>query len=269
MSTFNLHDILPGMKGAILRWQCGIFLTGLLLAAGIADPIPPEVLMLARIKTKAKQGLANVPDYTCAETMERFTRSAGRYNFHKVDQVNLEVAEIGGKELFAKPGSKTFDEQDLMHMIGYGLVATGMFFHMAKNLIDSPAPKFHYAGQKKVKGHNSAQYDFDVASIFAGYQLDFNGYKAMCGMKGSLWAAENSHDLIRIRIEATDIPVQMRVRQAITEIDYSRAAVDGQSFLIPTECSIFIVMLTGQEERNDVRFSKCHKYGVESTLTFQ
>jgi hypothetical protein len=244
-------------------------LTALILAAGLADPIPPEVLTLARIKTKAKQGLANVPDYTCAETMERYTRSASRYNFRKVDQVNLEVAEIGGKELFAKSGSKTFDDQDLLHMIGSGLIATGMFFHMAKNLIDSPAPRFRYDGQKKVRGRNSSQYDFDVASLFAGYQLDFNGYKAMCGMKGSLWAAADSHDLMRIRIEATDIPVQLRVRQAVTEIDYSRAAVDGRSFLIPTECWILIVMTTGQEERNDVRFSKCHKYGVESTLTFQ
>jgi hypothetical protein len=253
----------------MMRWQCATLLTGLLLTAGIADPIPPEVLALARIKSKAKQGLANVPDYTCSETMERFTRSAIRYNFHRIDQVNLEVAEIGGKELFAKPGSKVFDDQDLLHIVGSGLVATGMFFHMAKNLIDSPAPKFLYAGKKRLKGHASLQYDFDVASLFAGYQLDFNGYKAMCGMKGSLWAAEESHDLIRIRIEATDIPVHLRVRQAVTEIDYSRAAADGQSFLIPTECQILIVMITGQEERNDVRFSKCHKYGVESTLTFQ
>jgi hypothetical protein len=256
-------------KQRCLKQRWVIVLAALLLPIGAADPIAPEVLLLARIKSKAKLGLANVPAYACSEIMERFTRSASRYNFHKIDQVNLEVAEIGGKELFAKPGSKTFDDRDLKEMVGTGLIATGMFYHIAKNLIESSAPRYHYAGRKKLRGHGSAQYDFEVSSLFAGYQLEFNRHRAMCGMRGSLWADEVSHDLIRIRIEATDIPLPMRVREAITEIDYSRAALDGQTFLIPTECRILIVTLTGQEERNEIRFSKCHKYGVESTLTCQ
>jgi hypothetical protein len=252
-----------------MKLRGAIVLAGLLLPFGAADPIPPEILLLARIKSKAKQGLANVPAYACSETMERFSRNASRYNFRKIDEVHLEVAEIGGKELFAKEGSKTFDDRDLMRIVGSGLIATGMFYHMAKGLIDSPAPRFVFAGRKRVKGHMCAQYDFEVASLFAGYQLDFSGHKAMCGMKGSLWADEESYDLVRIRIEATGMTPAQRVRDAITVIDYSRAALDGQSFLIPTECQIVIVSITGQEEKNEIKFSKCHKYGVESVLTFQ
>jgi hypothetical protein len=269
MRTFKPHDILPDMKAPSTRLRGAILVTLLLVPAGAADPIAPEILLLARIKQKARQGLADVPAYACSETMERFSRTSNRYNFHKVDQVNLEVAEIGGKELFAKAGSRSFDDRDLMHLVGSGLIATGMFYHMAKNLLDSPAPRFQYAGRKKIRGHASVQYDFEVSAVFAGYQLDFNGYKANCGMKGSIWADENSYDLIRVRIEATDMLPQMRVKEAITEIDYGRAALDGQSFLIPTASDIVIISNTWREEKNQIRFSKCHKYGVESILTFQ
>jgi hypothetical protein len=72
-----------------------------------------------------------------------------------------------------------------------------------------------------------------------------------------------------MRIEATDVPPEMLLREATTEIDYTRASLDGKSYLIPASAEIVTVFFNGNESRNQIHFSHCRKYGVESTVTFQ
>jgi hypothetical protein len=258
------HDILP-IVGRIY------FIPALLLLTARipAGPVAPEILHLAAIQSKAKIALSGIPAYTCSEVMERSTRGSSRYSYHMNDQLKFEVAEIGGKELFSRPGEKTFSELAVKQFSSRGLVATGMFFHIADTVFGTPYARFQYAGPKRVKGHKSLQYDLTVSPLFASYRLNFNNHEAQVGFRGSFWADESSLDLIRLHIEATEVPPEMLLRSAITEIDYTRTALDGKSYLIPSSAEIVTIFMNGSESRNQIKFSNCHKYGVESTVTFQ
>jgi hypothetical protein len=233
------------------------------------DSLAPDVLLLARIKLKAKTALADVPAYACSETVLRSIRPVRRLSFQKLDELKLEVAEIGGRELFAKEGAKTFDERGLPEMIGRGLIATGMFYHLAGKIFTGHEARFQFAGKSKVKGHKAVRYDFAVSPLFAGYRLQFNGHTADCGFKGSFWADESTFDLIRVHIEATDVPADLRLVNATTEIDYNRASFSGKNYLIPASSQVDITFQSGEEHRDEIRFAKCHKYGAESTISFQ
>ena len=242
----------------------------LLMGAPIAaDPVAPEILHLARIQSKAKLGLSSIPAYTCSEVMERSLRSSSRNMFRKTDELKFEVAEIGGRELFSRPGGKSFDELSLREFSNRGLIATGMFYQMAQTVFGTPYARFQFAGGKRVKGHKALQYDLTTSPLFANYRLNFNNRQANCGFRGAIWADETSFDLIRMRIEATEVPPELLLRAATTEIDYARASLDGNSYLIPASAEIVTVFTNGSESRNQIRFSNCHKYGVESTVTFQ
>jgi hypothetical protein len=234
-----------------------------------AAPIAPEILHLAAIQSKAKLGLSSIPAYTCGETMERSSRASGRPNFRVDDVLKLEVAEIGGKELFSKAGESNFNDAGLRQYANRGLVATGMFYHIAETIFGTPVAHFQFAGRKRTNGHRSLQYDLTVSSLFASYRLGFNNHEANCGFRGSIWADEQSLDLIRLHIEATEVAPELRLRSAITEIDYTRTTLDGKTYLIPSSAQITTVMTNGDESRNKIRFSNCHKYGVESKLIFQ
>jgi hypothetical protein len=262
------HDILPHVSRIFLI-AAGIAGVTLLSTFLAADPVAPEVLHLARIQSKAKLGLSSIPAYTCSEVMERSTRPSSRVLFHKDDVLRLEVAEIGGKELFSKPGEKNFNDDGLRKYANRGLIATGMFYHIAETVFATPVARFHFEGRKRVKGRHSLQYDLTVSSLFANYRLMFNNHEANCGFRGSFWADEESFDLLRLHIEATEVPPELLLRRATTEIDYARASLDGKSYLIPSSAEIVTVFLNGFESRNQIRFSNCHKYGVESTLIFQ
>ncbi len=162
-----------------------------------AEPIAPEILHLAAIKSKAKIGLSSLPAYTCSETIDRSERRSSRYDFRKTDELKFEVAEIGGKELFSKPGQRTFGEMPTKELAARGLVVTGMFYHVAETVFGTPVTRFQFAGEKRLKGHKSLQYDLAVASLFASYYLTFNGHGAQCGFRGSFWADASSLDVVR------------------------------------------------------------------------
>ena len=258
------HDILR------LVGKTSLFIALILSAPAISgDSIPLETLHLAAIQSKAKLGLNGVPAYTCSEVIERSTRGSSRYPFHKNDELKFEVAEIGGRELFSKPGEKTFSDLALKELAARGLIATGMFAHLAETVFATPAAHFTYAGTKRVSGHKSLQYDIAVSPVFANYRLNFNYHEARCGFRGSIWADQTSFDLVRMQIEATDVPAELLLLAAKTEINYTRAALDGKSYLIPSSAEIVTIFINGNESRNQIRFSNCHKYGVESTVTFQ
>jgi hypothetical protein len=258
------HDILP------LVGKTSLLLALLLSASAIpGDSIAPEILHLAAIQSKAKRGLNGIPAYTCSETMERSTRTSRHYPFHKNDELRFEVAEIGGKELFSKPGEKGFSELAIHEFATRGLIATGMFSHIAETVFGTAVARFTYAGPKRVSGHKALQYDLAVSPVFANYHLNFNNHQAKCGFRGAIWADQSSFDLLRLRIEATDVPAELLLVAATTEINYTRAALDGKSYLIPASAEIDTIFVNGSESRNRIRFTNCHKYGVESTVTFQ
>jgi hypothetical protein len=258
------HDILP-VVGKI--YFLSALLSVAILLAG--DAVAPEILHLARIQSKAKTGLSSIPAYTCSETMERSMRGNSRFDFKKTDELHFEVAEIGGKELFSKPGEKDFSDLALKEYSRRGLMATGMFYHMAQTVFATPVARFTCNGTKRIKGHKALQYDLTVSALFASYHLSFNNHEAQAGFRGSFWADATTFDLIRLRVEATDVPSELLLRSATTEIDYARASLDGNSYLIPSSAEIVTVFTNGNESRNQMHFSNCRKYGVESTVTFQ
>ncbi len=148
-------------------------------------------------------------------------------------------------------------------------MATGMCYQMAQTVFGTPYAHFQFAGRKRVKGRKALQYDISASPLFANYRLNFNNHEAHCGFRGAIWADETSFDLIRMRIEATDVPPELQLVEATTEIDYARASLDGNSYLIPASAEINTMFFSGAESRNQISFSHCRKYGVESSVTFQ
>ncbi len=86
-----------------------------------------NALLLARIRSHMAETLRRQPDYTCVQTVERSQRPARSSRFEVVDTLRLEVALIGGKELFSWPGAGRFEDKELRQIVGRGTTSTGSF----------------------------------------------------------------------------------------------------------------------------------------------
>ena len=59
------------------------------------------------MKTQMRAYLTQVPDYVCRVNVERY-QGSGRGRLPLRDRLRLEVAYVGGRELYAMPGATRF-----------------------------------------------------------------------------------------------------------------------------------------------------------------
>src|ERR1700730_18633788 len=143
---------------AAMRWAPAF--AGLLwcfpVSPSIAQELPPEILLLARIKTRAAENLERLPNYTCTQTIERYRRRGKARKFEPLDTLRLEVALVEGKELFSWPGAGKFEEKGIGEIVGGGgAIGNGSFALHAKSIFLSRWPTFTYFGETNLNSRRA------------------------------------------------------------------------------------------------------------------
>jgi hypothetical protein len=221
---------------------------------------------LPRIRAQMVELLRGQPNYTCTETIER-TRQAPATRSKVEDTLRLEVALVDGKEMFAWPGSKQFEDRDLSDLISTGMFGNGNFAIYARILFLSNIATVEYRGESPLGGRPALRYDFQVARWIGGYRLSVNGHEETVAFHGSFYADPVTLDLRRVEVAAEDIPASLGVTAAETTVNYGHVKIGEETFLLPVESELMMAM-PDVIDRNWVRFSSCRKFTGESTLLF-
>jgi hypothetical protein len=224
--------------------------------------------LLGRIKVHMQQVLRHEPNYTCLETMERTRRVGLARQFQMQDTLRLEVALVEGREMFAWPGSKQFESDDLRSMISSGTYGNGSFALFARAVFLSSSPTFDYRGQEQRYGKTLERFDFRVTRLASGYSIRIEDREAVVGYRGSFWADPQSLDTTRLEVIADDIPPELNLASARDRIDYARVQIGPEDFLLPSESELAMIHPDGEESRNYTRFTNCRQYSGESVLRF-
>jgi hypothetical protein len=210
--------------------------------------------------------LQRQPNYTCTETVERTRQVAGNHSRIE-DTLRLEVALVDGKEMFAWPGSKQFEDRELDDLVATGMFGNGNFAIYARILFLSNVAVFENRGETQLGGRPAWRYDFRVSSAVSGHRLRVNDREAVVGFHGSFYADPGTLDVRRIEVVAEDIPSELGVSAAETSVDYDRQEIGDEEFLLPVESELMMAM-PDVVSRNWVRFSSCRRFAGESTLSF-
>jgi hypothetical protein len=234
--------------------------------------VAPEVLLLARIKNAMKENLTRLPNYTCLETVERSVRRANQGRFELIDRLRLEVAMVNGREMYAWPGAKGFEDKPLTEMVGRdagGAIGTGGFGQLALAVFTGSGPMFRYVGEIGEGGRKLLRYDFHVPLMSSGYNIRVWGKgSAVTAYRGSVWADPETLDLARLEVQAVDIPPQLELSAATDLLSYSRVKIGESTFLLPASSELSLVDIAGNVNRNRVQLSGCRQYSGESVVHF-
>ena len=244
--------------------------TALLVACAVlgAQEAPPEGL-LTRIRAKARENLTRLPDYTCLQTVERSRRSRPGEEFRPFDTLKLEVGLAGDREVFAWRGSKQFSDKELADMVGSGTIGNGNFGLHVKNVFLSTAPEFTYEGVKTRNGKQVYHYTFEVPQELSTYEIRVPPRKARVPFHGAFWVDAETLDLMRLEVDAEDIPDALGLARASDAMDYARMQIGNSSFLLPRASELLMAGLSGDESRNRTEFTGCRQYVGESSLRFE
>ena len=233
------------------------------------EDIPREQLILARVRTHMSSLLKRLPNYTCLQTIERTER--GRNGKTKlIDVIRMEVALVDGKELFAWPGSKRFDDTNIADMVKGGAIGNGNFALHAKAVFQSSAPRFQFAGSRiGPDGRERYKWDFVVPQNLSGYQIGNFVEHAFTGYHGSFWADPVTLDVTRLEVYADDIPQNLKIESASDAVDYQSVKLGEEAFLLPARSELTLTDAGGGQHRNRTSFSSCRQYTGESTISFE
>src|SRR5215831_19594614 len=183
---------------------------------GQTGELSSETLLLARIKNHMMETLTRQPNYTCLETVERSRRDASTRKYRLEDVLRLEVALVDGKEMFAWPGSKQFEDRDFRAMVPTGTFGTGDFALHARAIFGSRAAAFEARGEQNLEGRPAIRFDFRVPRPVSGYQIRIDDFQTIVGYHGSFYVDPRSLDLMRLEIAGDDLPPELKLNPSAT-----------------------------------------------------
>ncbi len=246
-----------------MRW---IWLLAPLLA-GQAQQLPESPLLLAAVKTKVIENVVHLPDYTCAVTIDRQIKPGSSKQFQSRDLVHLEVAMVGGDEVYGWPGAHRIAESELASLVG-GTIGNGDFGLLIKSIFLNAGASFRFAGSEKLEGTATLRFEYRVPLAASGYRLKVPPNEAVVGYHGAFWVQRSNLELIRLDLAADDIPEDLGLVSSTETIAYEQMKIAAGEFLLPRGSRLEMVDFDGTENRNQTSFHNCHQYSGESVLSF-
>jgi hypothetical protein len=225
--------------------------------------------LLMKIRRRMAENLARLPNYTCRETIERTHAEPGSRHFTLVDRLRLEVAYVGGRELYAWPGAQRFDERSIDEIVGDGAaIGNGSFAMHARAVFTGGGVEFQFAGEERRNGRSIVRFTYRVPLERSQYAIQTGARPEVVPYHGYFEADGETFAPIELQVEGTDLPASLKLRSAGETMRYTPLKLGDAEFLLPASSLLSMVGANGGESRNRTQFEQCRQYAGESTIRF-
>lgn len=223
---------------------------------------------LSQIKQRVSENLSRLPNYTCRQTIERSVQKAESRRYVPMDRLRLEVAYVGGKELFAWPGASRFEEKRIEQLVGGGAIGNGQFGGHVEAIFRGPGATFKRDGDTSLNGRKAIRYEYSVPREKSEFVVSTEFGGAVVGYHGSFWVEAGTLDLLRLDVQTDQIPPHVQLTSDTNVMEYARLPIGESDFLLPKFSELRMTQPDGAVSRNRVSFDGCRQYMGESVIRF-
>jgi hypothetical protein len=191
----------------------------------------PTAPLIERARYAAFQFSQKLPNFICQEYMARYAQRGE--DKRPLDVVSAEVVYNDGQESYrnVKVGGRP-TEKGMMEMKGSR--STGEF---ASTLLDlfasSTDAQFQAGGRTVISGLIAQVYDFRVRQENSHWLVEAESQKIRPAYKGAVWIDPATARVLRIEMEATEIPPDFPMDRIETAVDYAYTTIATNSSLLP------------------------------------
>ncbi len=229
--------------------------------------VSPGQSLLGRIKARAGENLRRLPNYTCTESIERSLRPGRKGPLRPKDTVRLNVAYVGGKELFGLPGAGRVDQPDLSKLVD-GPIGNGQFAVVVRSIFLEQGATFSHSSKTKLDGKQAFRFDYAMPLAHSGFSIKSSVGEAIVGYSGSFWVTAETLDLMRLVVSADGLPRRLGMASDIATTDCGFVSIGGSPFLLPARSIPAGKDVFGAEIRNVITFENRREFVGESVLKF-
>lgn len=243
-----------------------------LAAKVIVAPIaPPSALEQGRIldavRDYALSYTRRLPDFLCTQVTRRYYDPAGLEVWHLMDTV---VARLGYAEQREDYKVVLVNNQPVsvsQEQLG-GAVSSGEFGSLMREIFE-PGTQAHFEWERwaTLRGRRTHVFSYLVDQSKSKWRIRYEQTQEIVpAYRGVFYVDPESNAVLRVTLEAVDVPPAFPIQQAGTVLDYDRAEIAGQSHMLPLKAVVRMrqgKLLT----RNDIEFRQYRKFTTEATIT--
>ena len=243
-------------------------LTFSLACTTLAAAPPPGDAFLNDALTKARRHLAGLPDFVCAQTVERSERSPQESAFRLRDRLHLEVTSVNGQERFARADRPGAEDRDLRFLVTRGVTTTGGFSAFLRQITKAGAADFRFAAEAKLDNRRVRHYLFDVPEERSAYVISAPPHEGRVPFHGALYLDAETAEVVRLEVTADEINPELGFERTRTTVQYRPTAVGPAQHWFAAEAETLVAALDGAEFRNRAVLGDCRRYAAESKVSF-
>ena len=246
-------------------------------------PIPPpsseeQAAVLDDVRNYALNYSANLPDFICTEVTNRYAAPAPgtKYggpvtddpHWQKQDQLTVRLSYFEQKEDYKLILHNSTPTSQDIKSVG-GSQSFGDFGTMLREIFEPQTEaRFEWDHWGTLRGQRVMAFRYHVTRDRSKYHLIVDGGRGIItAYTGLVEVHPTTHVVLRVTVQAEDIPTDFPVKSANDILDYDYTDISGHTFLLPLKAQI-TASLGDYVTRNDKEFKIYRKYSADSSVTF-
>jgi len=223
----------------------------------------PSEALIERARQAAFEFSEKLPNFICQEIMTRHTQR-GREPEMSLDVVSADIIYDNAQESYRNVKINDRPTDKGMQEIG-GSRSTGEF---ASTLLELFHPdthaQFRSGGASSIAGFSAQVYDFTVQRENSHWIVESDSKTLTPAYGGSVWVDPKTARVLRIEMQARNIPSDFPMDTVESTVDYSYVWIGGMSFLLPVRAeSLGCGRGTSECRHNIIDFRNYHEFKSE------
>jgi hypothetical protein len=223
---------------------------------------PSQPPLIERAREAAFEFSENLPNFICQEVMARY-RQRGREET-PLDVVSAEIIYDHGKESYRSVKINDRPTDTSLEEIG-GSWSTGEFASTLLSLFSADTnARFRSGGATSISGLSAQVYDFKVPRENSRWTVRIDSQTLVPAYEGSVWVDPSTARVLRIEMQARNIPEDFPMDTIESAVDYSNVWIGGKQFLLPVHAeSLGCPKGASDCSHNIIDFRNYHEFRVD------
>jgi hypothetical protein len=266
-----------------LRDQSQALTQAKLTVAEKPKPIPPpsseeQAQVLHDVREYALAYSKNLPDFICTEVTRRYgalppgTRGWGSAGddprWQAIDTVTKRLSYFNQQEEYKTILHNNTTVSDQNKSVG-GSESFGDFGSMLREIFEpGTEARFEWDHWGTLRGQRVMEFGFHVQQGRSQYSIVVDGNRRIiAGYHGTVAVDPTTHAVMRLIVEAENIPPDFPVKSTKDVLDYDYQDISGQTFLLPLKATM-TANLGDYLSKNDKEFRIYRKYSADAVIKY-
>jgi hypothetical protein len=236
----------------------------------IAPPSSEEQgRILAKVRDWALNYTKSLPDFICTQVTRRYADPSGLEYFQLVDTLTARLSYFEQREDYKLILHNNTVTNQSYNDLG-GATSTGEFGSMLREVFEPRSQaRFDWDHWATLRKRRALVFSYRIAQPNSQWHINYEKrLDIVPGYRGLIYVDKETEQVLRITLDAQDIPPSFPVQLARTMLDYDYTEISEKRFLLPLKAEV--KMRAGKYlTRNDVEFRLYRKFSAESELKFE